>query len=200
MEDDQDITSTQRTLTIIAGCLLALFAWFFGFRPFVVNGISMYPTFNASDRSSALLITGDYLIVDLFSYAFLREPKRFDVIVSVSPVDPGKHLLKRIIGLPNETVYLSGDDVRVVTADGKTMTLYEPYLNRRSPMTYRSQTIHLTDRQYFVLGDNRENSLDSRVWGALSREHIVGHALLRLFPFNRADIHPGHVSVAQKRY
>ncbi|MDE0243445.1 MAG: signal peptidase I [Candidatus Kaiserbacteria bacterium] len=200
MNNQSSISGRGKLFTILIAIVVALCTWFFGFRPFVVNGSSMYPTFNMSDNQSSFLITGDYLIVDLFSYTFLSDPKRFDVVVSVSSDDPGKHLLKRIIGLPNETVRLSGDSVRIMTANGETKTLYEPYINQQVSLHYRNQTTRLGDGQYFVLGDNRANSLDSRTWGALDQENIVGRALVRLYPFDQIDVHPGSVADVHKQY
>lgn len=180
---------------IAAGILSAIFIWFFGFRPFLVNGISMYPSFNASftDTTSSSLISGDYLIIDAFSYRFLEDPKRFDVIVAKSPIEPGKHLLKRIIGLPNEQIRFSDTAIEITTADNTSFVLDEPYLNREQAPLYKRQTMQLSENQYFILGDNRMNSLDSRVWGALTKDHIIGRVVLRLYPFDAVATLPGDV-------
>ena len=190
--------STAQVVTMTAGIVCAIVVWFFGFRPFLVNGISMYPTFNASfsDKATPSLIAGDYLIIDAFSYHFLKEPNRFDIVVAKSPTERGKHLLKRIIGLPNEQVNLSGNTVTITTNQNQTYALYEPYINREERVMYKDQTIQLGDDQYFLLGDNRTNSLDSRVWGALPGNRIVGRVLLRLYPFNEVSIMPGNIDTA----
>lgn len=179
----------------ISGIVSAVFVWFFGFRPFLVNGISMYPSFNASftDAAASSLISGDYLIIDAFSYRFLEDPKRFDVIVAKSPIEPGKHLLKRIIGLPNEQIRFADDRIEITTADNTSFVLHEPYINQEQSPHYRRQTMQLSDNQYFILGDNRMNSLDSRVWGALTKDHIIGRVVLRLYPFDEAATLPGDV-------
>ena len=194
-EEERKI-AIQRISIIGAGIATAIFAWFFGFRPFLVNGISMYPTFNASsvtDKQPWSLIAGDYLIIDAFSYRFLEDPERLDVIVAKSPIEPGRHLLKRIIGLPNEQIRLAGNTIEITTVDSKTFTLNEPYVNREQRVLYKNKTVQLGDDEYFLLGDNRSNSLDSRVWGALTREGIVGRVLLRLYPFSETEIRPGNI-------
>ena len=182
---------TGKTIIVVSGILTAVFAWFFGFRPFLVNGISMYPTFNAPAKNSTFsFITGDYLIIDAFSYRFLKEPKRLDVVVARSPIEPRRHLLKRIIGLPNEQVRLFGNTVEITTQDNRTFILHESYINQEETISYKNQTIQLGNNQYFLLGDNRTNSLDSRVWGALTRDKIIGHVILRLYPFDKAGVAP----------
>ena len=185
-------------VVMTAGILSAVFVWFFGFRPFLVNGISMYPSFNASfaDSSKSSLIAGDYLIIDAFSYRFLENPKRFDVIVAKSPIEPGKHLLKRIIGLPNEQIRFSDVAIEIVTTNNTSFTLDEPYVNREQVAMYKNQTVQLRDDQYLILGDNRMNSLDSRVWGALSRDRIIGRVVLRLYPFDEVEVLPGSVDAS----
>ena len=186
---------TAQMIVMAAGILSALFVWFFGFRPFLVNGISMYPSFNASfaDTTKSSLIAGDYLIIDAFSYRFLEDPQRFDVIVAESPIEPGKHLLKRIIGLPNEQIHFSDTAIKVTDADKTSFTLDEPYLNREQSPLYKNQTIQLNEGQYLILGDNRMNSLDSRAWGALTKERIIGRVVLRLYPFDAVTVLPGSV-------
>ena len=180
---------------MFAGIASAIFIWFFGFRPFLVNGISMYPSFNASfaDTSTSSLISGDYLIIDAFSYRFLEDPKRFDVIVAKSPIEPGKHLLKRIVGLPHEQIRFSDATIEITTVDNTSFVLNEPYINQEQLPMYKNQTLQLGENQYFILGDNRMNSLDSRVWGALTKDHIIGRVVLRLYPFNEVATLPGHV-------
>ena len=179
---------------VITGILSAAFVWFFGFRPFLVDGASMYPTFNElfTGNGESRLITGDYLIIDLFSYMFLREPERFEVIVFRSPLEPKRYLLKRIIGMPNEQITLSGDTVTVTGENGAVLELKdEPYTNMTERIVYTDQTVRLGNDQYFLLGDNRLNSLDSRVWGGLVRGNIIGRVVFRLYPFSTAAVNPG---------
>ena len=186
----------RNTPIILFGICAAIVTWFFGFRPFLVNGISMYPTFNAffvTNDDTGHLIQGDYLIIDIFSYLFLHEPERFDVVVARSPIKPGRYLLKRVIGLPNERVRLSGNTVEITGENGERTVLFEPYINREKTAAYTDQVTQLGDGQYFLLGDNRSNSLDSRVWGSLTKDNIVGRVILRLYPFDSSIVFPGRV-------
>jgi signal peptidase I len=147
-------------------------------QPFVVEGESMHPTFES----------GDYLIVDEFSYR-LSNPQRGDVIVFRLPGDLNKFLIKRVIGLPGETVRIDHGGVTVVKPDGSVLTLAEPYVVAEDA-TYTQDTA-LGPGQYFVMGDNRPRSSDSRVWGTLPRQDIVGRAYFRLFPTGKIGILPG---------
>lgn len=154
---------------------------YFGIRlyiaqPFIVSGSSMVPTFT----------NGDYLIVDELSF-HVRAPERGEVIVFKYPNDTSKYFIKRIIGLPDETVTVAANKVTVKNALGAT-TLEEPYLN--GPTEGRINRT-LGPSEYFVMGDNRQFSSDSRSWGPINREHIVGRALVRLFPIAHADVLPG---------
>ena len=185
-----------QVVIIALAIVSALFVWFFGFRPFLVHGMSMYPSFNTSfvDTQKTSIIKGDYLIIDAFSYRFLEDPKRLDVVVAKGPAEPGKYILKRIIGLPNEQIHLTGNTVAITDIDGNTVALDEElYINKEDPASYKSQTIHLNNNQYYLLGDNRTNSLDSRVWGALTKEKIIGRVVLRLYPFNKIEVTPGNI-------
>ena len=145
-------------------------------QPFVVSGSSMVPTFE----------NGEYLIVDELSYN-LGEPDRHDVIIFRYPSDPSKFFIKRVIGLPNETVDISGSEVSV-TSGKDTIELVEPYVENK---TDNNVHFELKDDEYFVMGDNRAASSDSRYWGAVPRDHIIGRAFLRLLPIQKIDILPG---------
>ncbi len=147
-------------------------------QPFIVSGESMENT----------LHTNEFLIIDEISYRF-EDPKRGDVIVFRYPKDPSKYFIKRIIGLPGETISIQGDVVKLKKSDGAEVTLDEPYIKTMARNTSLTET--LGDREYFVMGDNRDASSDSRVWGVLNREKIIGRALLRLFPFSEVDLFPG---------
>ncbi len=142
-------------------------------QPFIVNGLSMYPTFN----------NGDYLIIDELSFNFLRDPRRGEVIVFRPPVDGSRFFIKRVIGLPGETVEVKDDKVFI---NGKILS--EPYLVQVTKIDVARQ---LTDGEYFVMGDNRNSSSDSRIWGALPEDNIVGRAFLRLWPVTEAAYLPG---------
>jgi len=153
-------------------------------NPFIVSGASMVPTFK----------NGQYLVVDQLSYRF-EDPKRGDVVIFRYPKDPSKFFIKRVIGLPGETVVLGGGNVRIEQEGKEPLTLDESYVKNRSS---DAGTHKLGDEEYFVMGDNRLSSSDSRVWGPLERDLIVGRALLRLFPITEASVFPGAADYAAK--
>lgn len=148
-------------------------------QPFIVNGESMVPT----------LANGDYLIIDQISYK-QREPERGEVIVFRFPTNQRRFLIKRIIGLPGETIAINGSRVTATKKDGTVIQLEESYLNG----DFSSYgTWELAADEYFVMGDNRQKSSDSRSWGVLNDDLIVGKTFLRLFPLNTIDYQPAEV-------
>ncbi len=151
-------------------------------QPYIVSGSSMDPTFSG----------GDYLIVDRLSYR-LHEPERGDVIIFRFPLETSKFFIKRVIGLPGETVILTEGEVTIRSALGE-IALTEPYV---AHVGKDDLVISLGERDYFVMGDNREASLDSRAWGPVDRNFIVGRTLLRLFPVSEAAYLPGSTSYAE---
>jgi signal peptidase I len=148
-------------------------------QPFIVNGESMLPTFE----------NGDYLIIDEVSYR-TTEPERGEVVVFRYPGDDKRFLIKRIIALPGEQISISGDTINIKDVDGNDVQLDESYI-RTDFSSYG--TWQLEDEEYFVMGDNRNASSDSRSWGVLKRDRIVGKTFLRLFPFSGIGLHPGEV-------
>ena len=160
---------------------LALLIRFFIAAPYIVSGASMEPTF----------YNYHYLIIDRVSYR-LGEPQRGDVIVFDLPQDTSRALIKRVIGLPGETVVVKGSTVSIKNAaNPEGFTLSEPYLDPNDFGGISDITVTLDEGQFFVLGDNRRVSADSRVWGTLPREDIVGRVFLRLYPFTQLGIFPG---------
>lgn len=149
-------------------------------QPFFVDGPSMNPTF----------ATNQYLIVDEISYRF-KNPERGDVIVFKYPKNPKKSFIKRVIGLPGETIEIRADKLLIKNAEyPEGFTIPEPYIS--TIPTYReNMTQILGTNEYFVMGDNRDQSFDSRAWGAVTRNLIIGRPILRLYPFNTIDMFPG---------
>lgn len=138
-------------------------------QPFIVDGASMDPTFKNSE----------YLIVDEVSYRF-QEPERGSVIVFKYPKDPSKYFIKRIIGLPQETVIIREGETMIISKDYPDgLVLNEPYIEFEKS---ESLSFILGEDEYFVMGDNRAGSADSRAWGAVPRENFIGRPILRLFP------------------
>jgi signal peptidase I len=163
---------------VIAAIIVIPFRMFIA-QPFVVNGASMSPTFT----------TGQYLIVEHLTYR-RSEPQRGDVIIFKYPLRPSDFYIKRIIALPGETITIQGSEVFIKkSGSSENLKLEEPYLLFTSNNNI-SKT--LADDEYFVMGDNRPNSSDSRTWGPLSQEHIVGKAFLRLLPLRTFEMKPGH--------
>lgn len=147
-------------------------------QPFIVSGSSMFPTFE----------NRDYLIVDEFSYHF-RGPERGEVIVFRYPNDPSKFYIKRVIGLPGETVVIDGEVISIKNSlNPEGFVLDEPYIKSSS---HNNITQSLGEGEYYVMGDNRNASSDSRSWGILPEKNIVGRAFIRLVPIKNASILPG---------
>lgn len=142
-------------------------------QPFQVSGASMSPNFQDHN----------YLLIDEVAYRF-RAPERGEVIVFRYTGDKSSFFIKRIIGLPGETVVVKDGDVIITEAGegGETFTLEESYLPLQT-QTAGSVTTTLGEDEYFVMGDNRGNSFDSRNWGPLHKKDIIGIVRLRLYPF-----------------
>lgn len=147
-------------------------------KPFIVEGASMVPTFE--DKN--------YLIVDEITYR-LSDPKRGDVIVFHPPQNDTVYYIKRVIGLPGETISIEKGKVTIKNTehpDG--FALEENYVSELGTTTL---TRTLGAGEYFVMGDNRPYSSDSRYFGVLPRDHIRGRALLRLYPLKDISVFPG---------
>jgi len=160
---------------------LALFVRFYIAAPYVVSGASMEPNFD----------NWHYLIVDRLSFRF-GEPQRGEVVVFDLPQEPSRSLIKRVIGLPGETVVLQDKNVVIINEEYPAgFTLEEPYLDPQNNVGVNIMRVTLEKDQYFVLGDNRRVSADSRTWGTLPKDMIVGRAILRLYPLDQIGILPG---------
>ena len=147
---------------------------YFVFQPFLVKGASMEPNFR----------DGDYLIIDELSYR-LRNPERGEVVVFHYPFDPSQRFIKRVIGLPGETVAIKNGQVDITTEDGATVVLPEPYVQGVFTIAGNAaggNSTTLKSDEYFVLGDNRAHSFDSREWGLVNRKFIIGRTVLRAWP------------------
>lgn len=156
-------------------------------QPFIVSGASMQNTFES----------GEYLIVDQLTY-HLEAPKRGEVVVFRYPKDPTKFFIKRVIGIPGDTVVINGSDVTITNqANPAGFTITEPYI--KSMRAGAAISEELGPREYFVMGDNRDESSDSRVWGVLQEENIVGRAFFRLFPPSHFGYLPGAIDEAIMR-
>jgi signal peptidase I len=153
--------------TILVALLIVVPLRLYVAQPFFVRGGSMEPTFH----------NGDYLIIDELSYR-LSEPKRGDVIVFRYPGDPSEFFIKRIIGLPGEVVRAEGGVV-TVSIHGESETLDEHYIKSETPDNFEIIT---GPGEYVVLGDNRPASSDSRRWGVLPEDHIVGKVFVTVWP------------------
>jgi signal peptidase I len=166
----------------IAALLIVIPFRIFVAQPYIVSGSSMDPTFK----------NGDYLIVDQLSKRF-EEPKRESVVIIRYPKDPSKFFIKRLIGFPGETVEIKNGSVYIQgelmpSVPNRPLLLDEPYVVYKKDENF---SMKLGTDEYFVMGDNRAGSSDSRAWGSVPKKYIIGRPVLRLLPLNKISFWPG---------
>jgi len=148
---------------------------YFLIKPFYVSGASMEPTF----------YDHEYLVIDEISYRF-HDPDRGDIVVFRYSEDTSQYFIKRIIGLPGETVEISNGEVMIYDEEkNQGQTINESEYLDKGIITSGDILVHLKDGEYFMLGDNRPYSLDSRRIGTIDREDIVGKTWIRAWPFHK---------------
>lgn len=148
-------------------------------QPFIVSGASMEETFQS----------GEYLIADQISYHF-HSPQRGDVVIFRYPRDPSKFFIKRVIGIPGDTITINDNVVHISNKESpEGFILDESYIKSMDKGSVLTETLEVDE--YFVMGDNRDQSSDSRTWGVLKKDEIVGRAFLRLFPPQSFEYMPG---------
>lgn len=150
---------------------------YFLVQPFFVKGASMEDDFH----------NGDYVLIDELSYRF-NSPERGEVIVFRSPQDTSQFFIKRIIGLPGETIQIRNNEMVITNEqDPKGFILDESAYLDKGQTTAGDFKINIDANEYFVLGDNRSHSSDSRIWGAVNRNLVIGKVFLRAWPLNKVD-------------
>ncbi|MBT4277814.1 signal peptidase I [Candidatus Falkowbacteria bacterium] len=169
-------------ILVISLAIILPIRWYV-IQPFYVKGASMEPTF----------YTHDYLIINEIGYRF-NDPRRGDVVVFRFPRDETQYFIKRVIGLPGERVVISVKENKVSIYNNEFkegFDLKEEYLSLNE-VNLREVDTTLSDNEYFVLGDNRNQSMDSSVFGTVPKKLIIGKAWLRGFPFNRVGVIEGY--------
>lgn len=150
---------------------------YFLIQPFYVKGASMEPNF----------FDHEYLIIDELSYRF-HQPERGDIVVFRYPNDPKQFFIKRVIGLPGETVDIAGGQIKIFNTKEPNGVVLDEKTYLDQDFTATTRTVTLKNDEFFVLGDNRAASLDSRYFGPVKQSFVVGRVWLRGWPFDRWKI------------
>ena len=164
---------------IVISLVIIIPVRYFLIQPFYVKGASMEPNF----------YDHEYLIIDEITYRF-RDPERGEIIVFRYPRNPQEYFIKRIIGLPGEKIAFRDGGIYIFSGahpDG--YRLAEDNYLAEGVMTYSltEEPITIGENEYFVLGDNRNSSKDSRSFGAVNRSFVTGRVLLRGWPLSRLE-------------
>jgi len=175
-----DLWSESRLLLrdLIFALMIAVLVVVFIVQPVKVEGTSMLPRLHDGER----IFVNKLIYYDEFRWA--PKIERGDIVVFWFPDDPSKSYIKRVIGLPGDTIEVHEGLVRVNGRD-----IEETYLDPRLNLSHRSQApIYVRPNYYFVMGDNRDNSSDSRIWGLVPKKYIYGKALFRYWPLTEASV------------
>lgn len=181
-KSDHSFWSEVAKLVLLAVFVVIPFRMFVA-QPFIVDGASMDPTFH----------TGQYLIVDELTYHF-KTPLRGSVLIFKYPKNPSKYFIKRVIGLPGETIIIKEGKVTIInTLNPKGFVLDEPYVEFTKA---DNQSYTLSNNEYFVMGDNRLGSADSRLWGPVPEKNIIGRPFVSFIP---PDLWPGDKTFSDQK-
>lgn len=163
---------------LIFALMIAALVVVFVVQPVKVEGTSMLPRLHDGER----IFVNKLIYYD--EYRWAPRVERGDIVVFWFPDDPSKSYIKRVVGLPGDTVELREGRVRINGAE-----LEEKYLDPRFNASPKSQApVYVRPNYYFVMGDNRDNSSDSRSWGLVPKKYIYGKALFRYWPLNAASV------------
>ena len=167
------------TKIIIISLIIIIPIRYFLIQPFYVKGASMEPNFHDHE----------YLIVDEISYRF-NKPRRGDIVVFRYPRNPQEYFIKRLIGLPGETIEIKDESVIIFNKDYPDgIKLKETYLEPNiKTYGFNKEKVILGEKEFFFLGDNRTASKDSRTFGPVNKDLIIGKVLLRGWPFNKLKL------------
>ncbi len=160
--------------TLVMALAVFVIVYLFLFQPHQVRGSSMYPNFH----------DGEYILTDKFSYRF-GLPKRGDVIVFRAPRNEEYDYIKRIIGLPGDSIQIDGGRVFINNKPVDEYYLPKDFVTNAGAFVRLGQPVAVPNDQYFVLGDNRNHSSDSREWGFVPKENLIGKAWFRYWPPER---------------
>jgi signal peptidase I len=167
-------------------------------QPFFVQGASMEPNFE--DKEYLIVNEFGYKTTDIgfvfggekrifFTVKPFKELKRGDIIVFRYPKNPSVYYIKRVIGLPGEKIEIRDNKIKIYNAQNpEGFVLDESGYLSSSVETNGDQVVQLSDTEYFVLGDNRNYSSDSRSWGPVPERNVIGKVLLRAWPFGKAQV------------
>jgi signal peptidase I len=165
--------------TVVMAMAVFVIIYLFLFQPHQVKGSSMLPNFH----------DGEYILTDKISYR-LKEPQRGDVVVFRAPRNEEYDYIKRIVGLPSDTLKIKNGKIFVNNTPFNESYLSSDHITLPGKFYKEGETFAIPKDQYFVLGDNRSHSSDSREWGLVPKENIVGKAWLRYWPTNRFGVIP----------
>ena len=180
----EDEKPSSMLLWFVAVIIIVKLIQAFIVQPFIVDGGSMLPTFHNKE----------FLLVDKLSY-LIGKPARGDVMIfkfyeGTANQYTGKYLIKRVIGLPGDRLVIKNAATTIYNAQNPNgFVLDESYITLKDPL--KETDITLDSTHYFMMGDNRAQSYDSRSWGALDEKDIRGQVLLRVLPFSLFSYEPG---------
>jgi len=167
-------------------------------QPFFVQGASMEPNFEDKEyliinelgyKKTDVGLTYGEKGINFFTVSPFKKLQRGDVVVFRYPKNPSVFYIKRIIGLPGEKIEISGGEVKIFNQENpRGFILNESDYLSQSEETQGDQILQLSEEEYFVMGDNRKYSSDSRSWGSVPKDDIIGKVLIRAWPFSKAKI------------
>jgi signal peptidase I len=163
---------------LVFALMIAALVVVFIVQPVKVEGTSMLPRLHDGER----IFVNKLIYYD--EYRWAPKVDRGDIVVFWFPDDPSKSYIKRVVGLPGDTIEMRDGTVRVNGSE-----LNEKYLDPRLNVSPKSQApVYVRPNYYFVMGDNRDNSSDSRSWGLVPKKYVYGKALFRYWPLSVASV------------